>query len=66
MEDLGTLLCSEQVLLDALAVFLDSISTSEVSEEWKITRIVENLLQYKYFPFLTMVIHFMFILAGFH
>ena len=50
MEDLGALLCSEQTLLDALAVFLGSLSTSERGslDGGKITKIVTNLLKHKY------------------
>ena len=60
VEDLGVLLCSEQTILDALAVFLDSTSTSEDSEEQKITRVVANLLQYKYSLFMDDTIHVIF------
>ena len=66
VEDLGVLLCSEQTILDALAVFLDSISTSEGSEERKITRVVANLLQYKYSLVMETLVQFMFICSGFH
>ena len=48
VEDLGVLLCAEQSIVDALAVFMDSISSLEGSEERKIIRVVKNLLQYKY------------------
>ena len=50
MEDLGALLCSEQTLLDALAVFLGSLSTSkrESLDGGNITKIVANLLKHKY------------------
>ena len=66
VEDLGVLLCSEQTILSALAVFLHSISTSEGSEERKITRVVANLLQYKYSLVMETLVQFMFICSGFH
>ena len=66
VEDLGVLLCSEQTILDALAVFLDSISTLEGSDERKITRVVANLLQYKYSLFMETTMQFMFIFSGSH
>ena len=47
VEDLGVLLCSEQKLLEALAAFVNSITDGESSEEGKIKRIVNSLLQYK-------------------